>query len=159
MIYTHFRTPIGQLLLTGIPSPAGCSLAGVYLPKQQVHPAEDWQHAPDLFACITLQLEEYFSGKRKKFAFPLQLSGSVFQQRVLKIVSDIPYGKTVAYGEIANLISQPQASRAVGLANATNRLPIVIPCHRVIGKNGQLTGYAGGLEVKRWLLELEQAVY
>jgi methylated-DNA-[protein]-cysteine S-methyltransferase len=101
------------------------------------------------------QLHEYFSGRRKKFELPLKLTGTGFQKSVWKALQKIPYGKTVSYLDIAKTIGNPKAVRAVGMANSKNRIPIIIPCHRVIGENGKLTGYAGGIWRKQWLLEHE----
>lgn len=101
------------------------------------------------------QLEEYFDGRRRVFEFPIDLRGSAFQKDVWSAVADIPFGRTASYGQIARLIGRPQASRAVGAANGQNPIPIVVPCHRVIGSNGSLTGYGGGLPLKRQLLTLE----
>ena len=101
------------------------------------------------------QLEEYFAGQRKTFCLPLSLSGTDFQKRVWNALRKIPWGETRSYGQIAQMIGNPKACRAVGMANHANRIVIVIPCHRVIGADGSLTGYGGGLEIKRKLLELE----
>lgn len=101
------------------------------------------------------QLDEYFTGKRKSFDLPLKLEGTEFQKAVWQELMKIPYGKTVNYYDIACAVKNPKACRAVGMANNKNKIPIIIPCHRVIGKSGTLTGYAGGLEVKKKLLELE----
>lgn len=103
------------------------------------------------------QLREYFAGKREKFDLPLAPVGTPFQQRVWNALMEIPYGQTRSYGEIARTVGNPKASRAVGMANNRNPVAIVIPCHRVIGSNGKLTGYAGGLELKDALLHLERA--
>ncbi len=102
------------------------------------------------------QLAEYFLGKRKKFNLPIKLLGTKFQISVWEKLLEIPYGKTVSYSELAKLIGKPKATRAVGLANKTNKIAIIIPCHRVIGKNGKLTGYASGIWRKEFLLELEK---
>ena len=102
------------------------------------------------------QLREYFAGKRKKFTFPLAPRGTEFQQRVWKKLLGIQYGTTTTYGALAGELGNPNASRAVGLANGSNPIPIVIPCHRVIGSNGALTGFGGGLPIKSALLELER---
>lgn len=102
------------------------------------------------------QLDEYFSGKRKEFDLPLRAQGTEFQQKVWNALLDIPYGETRYYGEIANTIGNPKAPRAVGLANNRNPISIFIPCHRVIGKNGKLVGYGGGLHIKELLLSLEK---
>jgi methylated-DNA-[protein]-cysteine S-methyltransferase len=101
------------------------------------------------------QLGEYFEGGRKSFNLPLSLHGTDFQIKVWNALQNIPYGKTLSYGELAAITGNPKASRAVGMANNRNPIPIIIPCHRVIGKDGSLTGYAGGLELKRQLLALE----
>lgn len=102
------------------------------------------------------QLEEYFQGKRKNFNIPIKQKGTPFQQRVWKALQEIPYGEVATYGEIAEKIGSPKAARAVGMANHNNNIPIIIPCHRVIGANGKLVGYALGLEMKQWLLNLEK---
>ena len=105
------------------------------------------------------QLQEYFQGKRKVFDLPLAPKGTEFQQKVWQALKEIPFGETRSYGEIAKSIRQPKASRAVGGANNKNPLPIFIPCHRVIGANGKLVGYAGGLEIKKFLLNVENLEY
>lgn len=103
-----------------------------------------------------VQLNEYFAGKRKVFELPVALSGTAFQLRVWKALQDIPYGQTRSYGQIARTIGNEKASRAVGMANHNNPISIIIPCHRVIGSNGKLVGYGGGLDKKAYLLELEK---
>ena len=103
------------------------------------------------------QLEEYFQGRRRTFDLPIQAEGTPFQRKVWKELQKIPYGETASYGEIAQRLGNPAAVRAVGRANGTNPVSLIIPCHRVIGANGTLTGYGGGLEVKRGLLQLEGA--
>lgn len=102
------------------------------------------------------QLNEYFSGERKAFDLKLKMKGTEFQLKDWEALKGIPYGETVTYGEIARRIGSPKASRAVGMANHNNPISIIVPCHRVIGKNGKLTGYGGGMDVKRQLLELER---
>ena len=101
------------------------------------------------------QVDEYFAGTRREFDLPLDLRGTLFQNRTWSALAEIPYGTTVSYGEQAHRLGVPRAARAVGAANGSNPLPIVLPCHRVIGANGALTGYGGGLDVKRWLLAHE----
>jgi methylated-DNA-[protein]-cysteine S-methyltransferase len=101
------------------------------------------------------QLEEYFAGERREFDLPLHLTGTEFQVRVLEELQRIPYGETTSYSDIAERIGRPKAMRAVGAANGRNPIPIVIPCHRVIGRGGSLTGFGGGLETKAELLRLE----
>lgn len=103
------------------------------------------------------QLEEYFSGERKEFHLPLSLHGTPFQKNVWKALCSIPYGETRTYGQIAVLVGNPKGSRAIGMANHNNPVAIIVPCHRVVGAGGALTGYAGGLDIKRALLELEQS--
>jgi methylated-DNA-[protein]-cysteine S-methyltransferase len=103
------------------------------------------------------QIEEYLNGKRKKFSLPLAMHGTEFQMNVWRALQTIPYGETRSYKEIAELVNRPKAVRAVGMANHRNPISIIVPCHRVIGHNGSLTGYGGGLSLKRRLLELEQA--
>ena len=104
------------------------------------------------------QLQEYFTGTRKQFDFPLDLQGTEFQQKVWKALVEIPYGSTRSYGEVAAAIGQPKAARAVGMANNRNPLCVVVPCHRVIGSNGKLVGYAGGIHIKEYLLRLEKSI-
>lgn len=113
------------------------------------------QDASPLLDAAEAQLREYFAGARRTFDLPLAPHGTAFQQRVWAALRAIPYGETRTYGELAAAIGSPNASRAVGMANHRNPIPIIIPCHRVIGANGTLTGYAGGLEVKQKLLALE----
>lgn len=102
------------------------------------------------------ELEEYFKGTRKTFTLPLSLEGTPFQKKVWQVLMTIPYGKTMTYKQVAEAIGNPKACRAVGLANNRNPIPIIVPCHRVIGSNGKLVGYAGGLHIKEKLLEMEQ---
>lgn len=115
----------------------------------------DWEHDPAAFQLARQQLTEYFAGTRKTFDVPLAPDGTEFQNRVWKQLSEIPYGQTVTYSQIARDIGNPKACRAVGLANGRNPISIIVPCHRVIGANGQLVGYGGGLEQKQTLLHLE----
>ena len=117
--------------------------------------ADGAQDASPLLDAAEAQLREYFAGARRTFDLPLAPHGTAFQQRVWAALRAIPYGETRTYGELAAAIDSPNASRAVGMANHRNPIPIIIPCHRVIGANGTLTGYAGGLEIKRRLLALE----
>jgi methylated-DNA-[protein]-cysteine S-methyltransferase len=104
-----------------------------------------------------VQIEEYLNGKRKRFSLPLSMHGTEFQMDVWKALQTIPYGETRSYKEIAELVNRPKAVRAVGMANHRNPISIIVPCHRVIGHNGSLTGYGGGIPLKKYLLELEQA--
>ena len=119
-------------------------------------PQEYIQEETELILNCKIQLEEYFAGNRKQFDLPLAPKGTDFQKRVWKALTDIPYGETRTYGEIAAAVGSPKAARAVGMANNKNPLGIIVPCHRVVGADGKLVGYAGGMEKKEWLLNLEQ---
>lgn len=124
---------------------------------QFTQPQKALLQTTELLSMATIQLDEYFQGKRTIFSLPFKLTGTPFQLAVWKELQNIPYGKTTSYKEIAQKINKPKAYRAVGMANNKNPLPIIIPCHRVIGSNGKLIGYAGGLKLKNYLLELEQS--
>lgn len=157
-LYTRpYRSPLGELTLES----DGAALVRIRLPQEK-HPAPDEgavrrdDAAP--FAAAVAQLDEYFAGKRRSFDLPLAPTGTAFQKAVWRALLRIPYGRTTSYGALADQLGKPTASRAVGAANGRNPLPIVVPCHRVIGSSGRLTGYAGGLEAKRTLLELEGAL-
>jgi len=151
--YTHYNSPIGTLTLQANAQ----SLLGVWFETHKTQPETlgllDKQH-PILIKTI-VQLDEYFSGDREHFTLPTAVAGTVFQQQVWSALATIPFGKTWCYQELANAIGNPKAVRAVGLANSKNPISIIIPCHRVIGKNGKLTGYAGGVERKQALLKHE----
>lgn len=148
--YQYIETPLGRLL-------AGGSGAELICLTSADQPAIDWvcRETPVL-AQTQKQLEEYFSGNRTVFSIPLAPQGTVFQKQVWKELQKIPYGETRTYGQIAAAVGNPKASRAVGMANHNNPIMILIPCHRVIGSNGKLTGYAGGLDKKEFLLQLEK---
>lgn len=124
---------------------------------QFTQPQKALLQTTELLSMATIQLDEYFQGKRTTFSLPFKLIGTPFQLAVWKELQNIPYGKTTSYKEIAQKINKPKAYRAVGMANNKNPLPIIIPCHRVIGSNGKLIGYAGGLKLKNYLLELEKS--
>jgi len=131
------------------------AICGVFFDTSSVPNGYTQQETP-LIKKAAQQFGEYFDGKRKSFNLPLILRGTDFQIKVWNALQKIPYGKTISYGELAAIIGNPKASRAVGMANNRNPIPIIVPCHRVIGHDGSLTGYAGGLELKRLLLELEK---
>ena len=154
MHYRYLDTAIGRLLLAS--DAAGLRLIHFENGRRPESPAREWQQRDDVFEDVVAQLTEYFAGTRRQFDLPLAPAGTPFQQRVWAALLDIPYGHTISYGELAARIGQKSASRAVGLANGSNPLPIVIPCHRVIGANGKLTGYGGGLPIKERLLALER---
>ena len=124
---------------------------------QFTQPQKALLQTTELLSIATIQLDEYFQGKRTTFSLPFKLTGTPFQLAVWKELQNIPYGQTTSYKEIAQKINKPKAYRAVGMANNKNPLPIIIPCHRVIGSNGKLIGYAGGLKLKNYLLELEKS--
>jgi methylated-DNA-[protein]-cysteine S-methyltransferase len=138
------------------------ALVGVYFPHHWVKPTAETlgvEASDPLIEVVVGQLEEYFAGERVTFDLPTRLLGDEFQRRVWTVLKEIPYGETTTYGEIAGRLGEPaHAAQAVGKAVGQNPLSIVIPCHRVIGKNGSLTGYAGGLKRKQFLLDLEQPV-
>ena len=148
--FCHYPSPIGRLLLTA----DGTALTGLYMTAQST---DGWTENPTAapLAAAVQQLNEYFGGSRREFDLPLRLEGTPFQQRVWRELTEIPYGQTWSYGQLAKRIRNPSASRAVGLANGRNPISILVPCHRVIGADGSLTGYGGGLERKRWLLTHE----
>ena len=152
--FGYFASPIGPLLLTT----DGSSLTGLYMEKsRKAQSIEGWAQ-DDSYGALPAtmrQLEEYFSGRRREFDLPLRLQGTEFQSRVWRELTAIRYGETWSYGELAARIEKPSASRAVGLANGRNPISIIVPCHRVIGANGSLTGYGGGLQSKQWLLAHE----
>jgi methylated-DNA-[protein]-cysteine S-methyltransferase len=148
----YLDTPIGRLCLLS---------NGAQLVKIEFEGSYSTNDALELsdavLAACAAQLTAYFAGKRRRFELPLAAQGTPFQQSVWDALADIPYGELRSYRDIARGIGNPAAVRAVGAANGRNPLPIVVPCHRVIGSNGTLTGFAGGLEVKKYLLELEGA--
>jgi methylated-DNA-[protein]-cysteine S-methyltransferase len=147
-------SPIGVLLLSG--NEAGLRTVSFPERGRPARPAPDWQEDAAVFREPIRQLHVYFAGKLEQFDLPLAPGGTEFQRTVWKALCDIPYGVTISYGELARRIGNPKASRAVGLANGSNPIPIIIPCHRVIGSNGKLTGYGGGLHIKEKLLALER---
>ncbi len=153
MLYSFVETPVGPLLVAG----DGQRLRTVHFAPS--HPEDDWKHEPRAFADVARQLTEYFAGQRVDFDLPIEMCGTSFQLQVWSALRRIPYGEVRSYADIARAIGRPKAVRAVGAANGANPIPIIVPCHRVIGSNGSLTGFGGGLEVKRRLLELERARY
>ena len=153
MKYTYIDSPLGALLAVGDED----GLAALYLPsgKKPAVVRPDWIRDDDAFGELRGQLAEYFAGTRTEFDVPLNATGSAFQKKVWAELTLIPYGETTSYGKVAASVGAPDAARAVGLANGQNPIPIVVPCHRVIGADGSLTGYGGGLDAKRWLLAHE----
>lgn len=154
--YGTFPSPIGQLLLVG----DGEALRGMYMQegKRPFRVPSHWVADPGAVREAWTQVDEYFGGERTEFDMALRMHGSGFQQRVWEALREVPYGETTSYGEIARRIGRPDGARAVGWANGSNPIAVIVPCHRVIGADGSLTGYGGGLERKRLLLELEARV-
>jgi methylated-DNA-[protein]-cysteine S-methyltransferase len=150
--YDTVESPIGPLLITAEDG----ALTRLYMAPFDVDPA--WEHNPAALAEPARQLREYFAGERTEFALELRPAGTGFQRQVWELLLAIPYGETTTYGALALALGDPRKVRAVGLANGRNPISIVVPCHRVIGSDGSLTGYGGGLERKRVLLELEAEV-
>jgi methylated-DNA-[protein]-cysteine S-methyltransferase len=156
MINWHeIDSPVGKLLLAG--DARGLRLVHFQSGRRAHSVAAEWVHERAPFEAAITQLTEYFAGQRHTFDLTLAPQGTPFQRAVWDELTRIPYGETVSYGELARGIGKPQASRAVGLANGANPLPIIVPCHRVIGADGSLTGFGGGLDIKRELLALERA--
>jgi methylated-DNA-[protein]-cysteine S-methyltransferase len=148
--FRYLESPIGTLTL--IETEDG-TLNEIFFSGQETPPGIEPAQSAESMA--GRQLEEYFAGKRKQFQLNLQPKGTEFQRQVWKELLNVPYGETRSYLQIAEAIGKPTATRAVGAANGANPIPIIIPCHRVIGANGSLTGYGGGLDIKTKLLELE----
>ena len=156
---SHLTTPIGELTLTA----SETALTGVYFPTSRHGPPPIASHseagpAGEILARARQQLAEYFARTRMTFDLPLAAVGSDFEQRVWDVLRTIPFGATMTYGELARRLGDARNARAVGAANGKNPIPIIVPCHRVIGANGDLTGFGGGVDRKRWLLEHEGAL-
>jgi len=153
--WTVIATPVGEMMVIGDDD----ALRFVHLPGSFVASAFDpvRSGAPAAVRAAAEQIDAYFTGALKTFSLPLDPSGTEFQRGVWSALADIPYGETESYGELAARVGNPKACRAVGLANGRNPIPLVLPCHRVIGVNGSLTGYGGGLELKKRLLDHERA--
>jgi methylated-DNA-[protein]-cysteine S-methyltransferase len=162
LIFTRLAAPrpVGELVITA----SDTAITGVYFQNSRRGPPPTHQAAwieakegpaAELLALARRQLEEYFAHTRTTFDLPLEALGSAFEHRVWNALRTIPYGTTTSYGALAKTLGDVRSSRAVGLANGKNPIPIIVPCHRVVGAKGELTGYGGGLETKRWLLENE----
>lgn len=154
VVFCYTDTGFGRLLLVGR---AG-ALSGLYLADHPRAPASppDATEDPEQFREVRRQLDEYFVGARTAFEVPLHLDGTPFQVKVWTALADIPYGQTICYGELARRVGRPGAARAVGAANGRNPVSILLPCHRVVGADGSLTGYGWGVERKAWLLHHER---
>lgn len=151
--YSKLASPIGELTLIS----NGKALTGLFMRSHSVRTSA-WTHSDQMLKPARTQLKAYFDGELRDFDLPLAGEGTEFQKTVWKALCEIPYGETISYGELARRIKLPHAARAVGSANGSNPISIVVPCHRVIGANGTLTGYGGGLPRKKWLLEQESGV-
>lgn len=153
MYYTEYNSPIGPLLLVG----DGQCVHKIVFPQnhQPAEPDFQWVLNKEAFDSLSAELDAYFIGTLQQFTVPLNPGGTEFQQTVWQALRNVEYGATCSYRDIATAIGKPKASRAVGSANGANPIPIVIPCHRIIGTNGTLTGFAGGLHTKHWLLTHE----
>jgi methylated-DNA-[protein]-cysteine S-methyltransferase len=153
MHFSVIDSPIGDLLVVG----DDANFTGLYLPtgRRPMRPSPSWERDDSAFGEVRRQLTEYFTGDRRTFDLPLSPAGTPFQRRVWAALCQIPYGETTSYGKIAAGLGLPDAARAVGLANGQNPIAIIVPCHRVIGADGSLTGYGGGLPAKQWLLAHE----
>ena len=155
--FTHIDSPVGPLLLAA--DEQGLRVIEFHAPRHPIPPGPHWRRGdPELLRAAQAQLDEYFAGTRHDFDLPLAPQGTAFQCEVWRTLASIPYGETISYAQLAARIGRPAAVRAVGAANGRNPLPIVLPCHRVVGSDGSLTGFGGGLPTKRFLLELEGAL-
>jgi methylated-DNA-[protein]-cysteine S-methyltransferase len=152
--FTQIESPLGPLLLAA--DDTGLRNIEFVNGRRPARPDSAWREDPERLQEPERQLRAYFAGELETFDLPLALTGTPFQLAVWRRLCEIPYGETISYGELARRLGNPNASRAVGLANGANPIPIVIPCHRVIGSNGKLTGYGGGLPIKEKLLALER---
>lgn len=153
--HTVIDSPVGPLTLVATDG----VLSGLYMRRQRHRPPDEifGERDPEPFTEVTRQLHAYFEGQHTDFDLPMVLAGTAFQQRVWTALRDIPYGETTTYGQLAEELGQPTAARAVGLANGKNPISIIVPCHRVIGSTGNLTGYGGGLPTKQHLLDFERS--
>jgi methylated-DNA-[protein]-cysteine S-methyltransferase len=154
MFYYEYNSPFGEIMLTA--NEHGLTGLAFQQSDAPINLSAECYPKPELFSEVCRQLDQYFEGKRFRFQLPLAPKGTLFQQQVWHALQSIPYGETVSYQQIAQMIQRPKAMRAVGAANGRNPIALVVPCHRVIGANGQLTGYAGGLNLKAALLSHEQ---
>jgi len=155
--YQYIDSPVDPLLLAA--DEHGLQLIEFHTPRHPMAQIADWREGDNaILQAVRTQLGEYFAGTRTAFELPLAPHGTAFQKEVWHSLADIPYGQTISYAQLAQRVGKPTAMRAVGAANGRNPLPIVLPCHRVIGADGSLTGFGGGLPTKQFLLELEGAL-
>ncbi|MDD9302642.1 MAG: methylated-DNA--[protein]-cysteine S-methyltransferase [Desulfobacter sp.] len=156
MYYTKFNTRFCQIILAGDEKGLGHLHLNTNEGSRQFEIQKDWEFNPNFFAKIKIQVQEYLDGKRKTFDVTLNPRGTRFQKKVWDQLGKIPHGQIVSYKDIAQKIGNPNACRAVGAANGKNPIPLIIPCHRVVGANGDLTGFAHGLNIKKKLIALEK---
>lgn len=156
LVHSHHDSPVGRLLLAG----TGAALHFLSFPggHKAFGPDPAWPRDDSAFNAVRQQLDAYFAGQLRQFDLPLAPQGTAFQLRVWTWLATIPFGQTRSYGQMADALDRPGAARAVGAANGANPLPIILPCHRVMGASGQLTGFGGGLPTKQFLLRLEGAL-
>lgn len=159
MRFTIIDSPIGELMGIGESARPGAlaTLAGLFTIGHHRRPDPVWTREDGAFTDLRSQLAEYFAGTRRQFDLPLAADGTGFQRSVWAALRDVPYGQTASYAQIAAKVGSPSAYRAVGSANGRNPLSIIVPCHRIVGADGKLVGYAGGIDAKRWLLAHERA--
>jgi methylated-DNA-[protein]-cysteine S-methyltransferase len=152
--YSYIDCPLGRMFVRG----DGQFVTGLFMPhhKGWRGPDASWQQSDASFTAVREQLAEYFAGERQHFDVPLKLAGTPFQRQVWQELVRIPFGTAITYAQLAQRVGKPTASRAVGHANSRNPVSIIVPCHRVIGADGKLTGYAGGVDKKQWLLAWER---
>lgn len=154
MAYTTYDSPVGELTL--VASDAG--LQAIWWPDDvRALPIGERDDNHAVLVRAATELDEYFSGQRQEFSVPLDPVGTDFQRSAWEVLRTIPYGQTISYGEQARRLGDPRKARAVGAANGRNPISIIVPCHRVVGSSGKLTGFAGGMDAKHWLLEFERA--
>ena len=153
MYYATIQSPLGALLLAW--KGRGLTRVSFLEGSKAIEPDSGWTAVPDPAFGARRQFDSYFAGDLKYFDLPLAACGTAFQQHVWRELTRIPFAETASYGQIARRVGRPKASRAVGAANRNNPLPIVVPCHRVVGSDGSLTGYSGGVEIKEFLLAHE----
>ncbi len=157
IVHTNIASPVGPLLLAA--SDDGMHLIEFHAPRHPMRRNAHWQEGDNaLLRMARRQLDEYFAGERRQFELPLAPQGTSFQCEVWQTLAAIPYGETISYAQLAQRVGKPSAVRAVGAANGRNPLPLVLPCHRVIGSDGSLTGFGGGLPTKQFLLQMEGAL-
>ena len=154
MFFTYTDSPLGPIFLAG--EGASVHRCSFTIGCQVRHPEDDWVESAEAMAPAATQFREYFEGKSQSFDLDVTPSGTEFQKSVWQALRDIPFGETRTYAQVAESVGKPQAARAVGMANAANYLPLIIPCHRVVGASGSLTGFGAGLDAKRWLLRFEK---